>query len=611
MRRVLFVVPVVALASTPLIAQTVTTFPNTLPASYTGNSWPFNNTSSTGFRTQFIYDGSMINSSGPILIQRLRFRRSSLTATTTGLLNNVTMSLSTSPVAWNALTTTFANHVGKDVQVIFNGNLTINATAWYVDVSLTSPFLYDPTKGSLCFDFVRGPTPASGNVYPGSGGYTRGTTTAPFMANRIWGDPASATGSLDSAGTAANGYANVAEITWFPAKGLYSAFTSDKTSGPGPLTVQFTDKTYTSNGPITSWAWDFDGDNKIDSTVQNPKFTYPKTTWDAQYDVSLTTTDGTNPPSKVTVKAYITVDPSYGEAVNFGAGSTNVPLPQPSIALPAFTTLYTSTAIRGLYFQAPATLVITGLRVPQDHSLTYQTVSLFTMPKRPPAYSSTYTVTATDQKFFTSTALAGNIIQMTTPIVIKKDEWVGVLGAGYSGTGTTVSTCYATPSGPFDTTVASMPITIARLLMQGSPTPFITNMGLGPVSSEDAGPIGRVEIFVVGNMTVPQMMTKGRPALGATATLDMKANFAGAQGGVIVLSTGRLPTPVTTLFGDLLVTPPFFGPILVPNGTASLPISVPNDSALTGAIIDWQGMAYDLTTNLFGMTNGTEWFIGK
>ena len=39
----------------------------------------------------------------------------------------------------------------------------------------------------------------------------------------------------------------------------------------GPLTVQFTD---TSNMQATSWAWDLDGDNLVDSNLQNPSFLY-------------------------------------------------------------------------------------------------------------------------------------------------------------------------------------------------------------------------------------------------------------------------------------------------------------------------------------------------
>jgi parallel beta-helix repeat protein len=66
-------------------------------------------------------------------------------------------------------------------------------------------------------------------------------------------------------------------------------FISDKTSGTVPLTVQFTD---TSTGSVTGWQWDFDNDGTIDSTIQNPSYTYSAI---GEYSVKLTVTnkDGT------------------------------------------------------------------------------------------------------------------------------------------------------------------------------------------------------------------------------------------------------------------------------------------------------------------------------
>jgi hypothetical protein len=50
-----------------------------------------------------------------------------------------------------------------------------------------------------------------------------------------------------------------------------ASFTATPTAGTTPLMVNFTD---TSAGMITGWAWDFDGNGTIDSTLQNPTFTY-------------------------------------------------------------------------------------------------------------------------------------------------------------------------------------------------------------------------------------------------------------------------------------------------------------------------------------------------
>ncbi len=91
-----------------------------------------------------------------------------------------------------------------------------------------------------------------------------------------------------------------------PQTGTFVNFTSDVTTGPTPLTVNFTDQTYTSDpAGITAWAWDFDGDTVIDSTAQNPSFVY---TTCGTYDVTLTTVDATFGVNTVTKTAFITTD---------------------------------------------------------------------------------------------------------------------------------------------------------------------------------------------------------------------------------------------------------------------------------------------------------------
>jgi len=77
-------------------------------------------------------------------------------------------------------------------------------------------------------------------------------------------------------------------------------FTANVTSGKAPLTVQFND---TSSGSPTSWAWDFDNDGTIDSTEQNPIYTYTEA---GNYTVNLTVKNSVG--SNSTVKTdYITV----------------------------------------------------------------------------------------------------------------------------------------------------------------------------------------------------------------------------------------------------------------------------------------------------------------
>jgi PKD repeat protein len=63
-------------------------------------------------------------------------------------------------------------------------------------------------------------------------------------------------------------------------------FEAEPTGGDTPLTVQFFDL---STGDISSWEWDFNNDGTIDSTEQNPVYTY---TQSGYYSVRLSVNDG-------------------------------------------------------------------------------------------------------------------------------------------------------------------------------------------------------------------------------------------------------------------------------------------------------------------------------
>jgi PKD repeat protein len=78
------------------------------------------------------------------------------------------------------------------------------------------------------------------------------------------------------------------------------AFSASPLSGTAPLTVQFTDAS--SQSP-TSWAWDFENNGTVDSTVQNPVKVY---TVPGTYSVKLTATNAGG-SGTLTKTAYITV----------------------------------------------------------------------------------------------------------------------------------------------------------------------------------------------------------------------------------------------------------------------------------------------------------------
>jgi PKD repeat protein len=77
-------------------------------------------------------------------------------------------------------------------------------------------------------------------------------------------------------------------------------FAASPTAGPAPLKVTFTDQS--TNLP-TSWAWDFDNDGTVDSTAQNPSFTYATP---GSYSVAMTATNASGSDTK-TRASLITV----------------------------------------------------------------------------------------------------------------------------------------------------------------------------------------------------------------------------------------------------------------------------------------------------------------
>jgi PKD repeat protein len=86
---------------------------------------------------------------------------------------------------------------------------------------------------------------------------------------------------------------------------IKSAFSASPTEGLKPLTVTFNDNSLTANGgPIASWSWDFSNDGIIDSTLQNPTFTYINT---GKYTVRLTVTDFLGNSDTTIKKDYIEV----------------------------------------------------------------------------------------------------------------------------------------------------------------------------------------------------------------------------------------------------------------------------------------------------------------
>ncbi|WP_141706473.1 DUF3344 domain-containing protein, partial [Methanosarcina sp. A14] len=97
-----------------------------------------------------------------------------------------------------------------------------------------------------------------------------------------------------------------------------AAFTANLTSGDAPLTVNFTDE---STSTPTSWAWDFDNNGTVDSTEQNPIYTYTSA---GNYTVNLTVANADGSDSEVKTDYIVVSEPLPGALVaNFTANVTS------------------------------------------------------------------------------------------------------------------------------------------------------------------------------------------------------------------------------------------------------------------------------------------------
>ncbi|KKG15832.1 cell surface protein [Methanosarcina sp. 2.H.T.1A.6] len=107
-----------------------------------------------------------------------------------------------------------------------------------------------------------------------------------------------------------NNYITVKEKTVVPV--VVASFNSNVTSGKTPLTVKFRDS---SSGGPTSWKWDFNSDEKVDSTVQNPVYSYATA---GTYSVTLTAINGT---VKNTIKKINYITAGNGPTASFTAST--------------------------------------------------------------------------------------------------------------------------------------------------------------------------------------------------------------------------------------------------------------------------------------------------
>jgi len=150
-------------------AQTTAIWTPPAYAFYPGDSssvFPWNRATAS-LRYQQIYGAANFTAQSfnfQVLISRLRFRAPVVATTTTwagGSWPNVTINMSTSATPYTAASATFAANHGGDLTNVYMGPVTVQAGTGsgtgvpgpiYIDIPLTTPFLYNPTSGDLCLE---------------------------------------------------------------------------------------------------------------------------------------------------------------------------------------------------------------------------------------------------------------------------------------------------------------------------------------------------------------------------------------------------------------------------------------------------------------------------
>ncbi|MCA8953793.1 MAG: PKD domain-containing protein [Planctomycetes bacterium] len=140
----------------------------------------------------------------------------------------------------------------------------------------------------------------------GNGPFTTSIQGIPVVLNRLVTQSGIASNGGNQPCSSSTGRIGRVLVDIAPAAGLYAGFTADVQTGVSPLTVQFTDTSYTNAAAgITSWAWDFDNNGSVDSTLQHPTHVFSTC---GNFDVKLTVTDSQNPPDFLVEPAFVRTD---------------------------------------------------------------------------------------------------------------------------------------------------------------------------------------------------------------------------------------------------------------------------------------------------------------
>ncbi|MDP1727433.1 MAG: T9SS type A sorting domain-containing protein [Bacteroidota bacterium] len=143
---------------------------------------------------------------------------------------------------------------------------------------------------------------------------------------------------------------------------------------------------------------------------------------------------------------------------------------------------------QGFWFTSPTSIIITGLRVPDDGIIGDQSLQLIKLNAPPPVYTS-YTSTFTTLHY--SQNISGfNFIPVNIPV--NAGERIGILGCRSSGTGQSISSL--SEDSIYVSNIAGIPVTLTRAGCQSN---IINGAATSFWQAPSSHQIGRVEIMYI------------------------------------------------------------------------------------------------------------------
>ncbi|PWH85114.1 T9SS type A sorting domain-containing protein [Brumimicrobium oceani] len=156
---------------------------------------------------------------------------------------------------------------------------------------------------------------------------------------------------------------------------------------------------------------------------------------------------------------------------------------QTMMPLPSHSNNYSGN-VRGYWFTAPTSFIITGVRVPADAGTGPQNIHIMKINDPTPVIFGTTSTNFTTLEYIQGAP--NNVIQSVN-ILVNQGDIIGILGQAGS------TNSYSSSGGPHATTILGQPVTLDRLLHQGQ-----IGSGAAPnYSTEPGGSISRVEMYYV------------------------------------------------------------------------------------------------------------------